>query len=871
MAEVVALTLWEIGAAWATDAAVFLFTNATAINTLALYTASAANGAHQKRKAAAAARRAYNDALQDRLVMTSTASAPRSRIYGRVRNADGVVFKGTHGTNSEFYTMVIALAGHQVDAIETVYANDVALTLDVDGYCQTAPYLVADNASISDPFALTSSGSVTLSTDPVASSVSLSWTEGTGAESASGQCTIVSVVGRVVTYSGGPTSSSGQANYQSATGTSYLRVRKFLGAPGQDLYSTLEPLVGTQVDTTDHFDGIACLVVTMEFNTDAYPAGVPGFSAVMRGAQVYDPRSSTTAWSENPALIARDWALYANGGGCVSGEINAAAFSAAANVCDVSTTFTTASGDETRPLYQCGIAIPLDSNPDEVLAEIVESMAGQWGWAGGMLTLRAGAYRAPVATITESWITDQSDIAVVNTATADLVNVMRPSLADAASHYTQVPAAEVRSASYIAADGRELAQELTLGAVTRTVHAQHVCGVLMREARDGLTVTLPCNLRAFALELFDVVAVTLDVFGWSAKEFEVMGWEFSLQGGVQLTLRETAAAIYTPDSLFLVATTSANTHLPDPTVVPQVTGVAATSNTTALSDNSIVSRLAVTWAAVASQAVAQSGRIEVQAIEATTTPLPDDWPAQPLQPGGATTVTISGVRANINYLVRVRAINSLGVRGKWSLQVLHQVAGPRQRRIYHQASAPSTGAADGDLWFDTDDSNKQYLRESGAWVSVRDSGIQAALDAAAAAEAAADGKIASYYQTSNPGPSSDGDLWFDSDDGNKQYVYTGGSWVLAADTRIGTALSDAADAQATADGKVTTFVSGATPTAEGIGDLWIDSANGNRIKRWSGSAWVLLPMGTAAIDTGAVTTVYDFAYQAGPLVRTNIA
>ena len=56
--------------------------------------------------------------LEDRLVMTATANGRRSRVYGRVRNVDGVVFKQTHGTHKQFYTLVISLAGHEVDAIE---------------------------------------------------------------------------------------------------------------------------------------------------------------------------------------------------------------------------------------------------------------------------------------------------------------------------------------------------------------------------------------------------------------------------------------------------------------------------------------------------------------------------------------------------------------------------------------------------------------------------------------------------------------------------------------------------------------------------------------------------------------------------------
>jgi len=874
MAETVAAALFDFafaeGSFAAFDVAAALTANAAVINSVALFAASSAYGGYQKRKAASAARDRFNASLEDRLVMTETAQAARSRVYGRVRNVDGVLFKGTHGTHSEFYTLVIALAGHEVDAIETVYANDVALTLDGSGYAQTAPYLKTAGDSRQETTTITTAGTFTLAATPIAGSVSASWTNGLGGDSADAGLFTVSVVGSVVTLSGGPAfSTTAYISYQVTQSDSYLRVRAYTGAPGQNLYTALEPLVGSQVQTTDHFDGIACLVVTMEYNTDAYPLGVPRFSAVMRGAKVNDPRTGTTAWSENPALIARDWSLYANGGGCSSSEINAAAFTAAANACDVSTSFLTDSGfTEVRPLYQCGIAIPLDANPDEALSEIVESMAGQWGWAGGALTLRAGVYRAPVTTITEDWITDATEITVVGTATADLVNVMRPTLADAANNYATAPAAEVRAASYVTADGRELVREVPLAGVTRVVHAQHVCGVLMREAREGLTVTLPCNLRAYQLELFDVVAVTLPTFGWSAKEMEVLGWEFSATGGVILTLRETAAAIYTPDTTFATLDLSPNTSLPNPLTVAQITGLSATSSSTA-QDVSIISRTTVSWTAVASEAVRQSGSIEVQYTEAALAMPSTDWPAAPPVPGDATSTTIPGLRSRVCYLFRVRAINSLGVRGPWSNHAAHQVAGPRSKTIWRQTSAPS-GAIDGDLWIDTDASNRQYLREAGAWMDVRDAGVQAALDAAAAAELLADGKITSYYQASNPGAANDGDLWFDTDDGNRQYVYASGTWALAADTRIGTALSNAATAQATADGKVTTFVAGSAPTAEGVGDLWLDSANGNQLKRWNGGAWVLLQIGTAAIAAGSITTVYDFAVVGGPVTQSTI-
>jgi len=132
-----------------------------------------------------------------------------------------------------------------------------------------------------------------------------------------------------------------------------------------------------------------------------------------------------------------------------------------------------------------------------------------------------------------------------------------------------------------------------------------------------------------------------------------------------------------------------------------------------------------------------------------------------------------------------------------------------KNHIYRQTTAPDGSVyplTEGDVWFDTDDGNKQYYWTGTAWVSVQDAGIAAAEAGAAAATAAAaaasaaaasataaaaaaaaaataaqttaDGKNKIYRQTTMPttGPFSEGDLWFDTDDDNKFYRYTSGAF-----------------------------------------------------------------------------------------------
>jgi hypothetical protein len=225
------------------------------------------------------------------------------------------------------------------------------------------------------------------------------------------------------------------------------------------------------------------------------------------------------------------------------------------------------------------------------------------------------------------------------------------------------------------------------------------------------------------------------------------------------------------------------------------------------------------------------------------------------------------------YYVRVRACNEQGF-GAWA------TAGPitlggltttdlaedlvteisAKTQTFMQDGIP-TSLAIGDLWIDTDDDNKYYRAacvganeiKAGEWEAARDAGIAAAIGAATTAQATADGKVYTFFQASIPTALGIGDLWLDSDDGNKLYraaiiganEIKAGEWEEVQDSDIGQAISDAADAQSTADGKIVSFYQDAEPTAEGVGDLWIDTNDGNKTYRWSGSAWV------SVIDAGA--------------------
>lgn len=706
-------------------------------------------------------RNAYNDSLRDRLVMLYTADGPRSRIYGRVRNVDGVLFKMPHGTNSEFYTFAVALGIGEVDAIETVYFNDTALVLNGNGnvtaelvydlgtcnitngspnvigigtlwsqskkvkagqwfigpsgatytiqsvtddthlvltanyagstdgaYTIQAPTSYATATRVTNQVDLVVSagaGSVDLGVIPVTGSIHISYSED---YVLMWQETIVissyTLNGSVVSVTGVPRDLTYTVTYQTDTSNYAVKITKHVGTAAQNLSTELLARgVSASFITSAHtFSGIAALVVTLSYSQDAFPGGVPNMSAVMRGSKVYDPRSpgSPNAWSRNPMLCALDWARYANGGNLALSEVAlGAAFNASANACDVSTNFNTVtpggvSATITVARYVCDTVISTATDVGQSLQEIVTSMAGQYGWVGGKLAMRAGYWRASVATITEDWISDADSISISpSTPPQDTYNIIHPSISDATRDYVNSPQPEVPvvgSNPYIAADGEDLPVDLAYGAVAWPHHASDISKVKILEGRQSVTVSLPLKNNGFILELFDVVTVVLPQYGWTvglAKTFEVLGWKYSLQGGPIVVLRETTAATYDAAATFSINDIHDNTQLPSPWSLARPSGLAAVPGAVEGEKSQLLTRTELSWTAYPDAAVLQSGQIEIQWI-AYSDFASGKWISAFVQ-GAATEYAIIGLAANEFFEFRIRAINSIGVRSDWSVQV----------------------------------------------------------------------------------------------------------------------------------------------------------------------------------------------------------
>jgi len=121
-----------------------------------------------------------------------------------------------------------------------------------------------------------------------------------------------------------------------------------------------------------------------------------------------------------------------------------------------------------------------------------------------------------------------------------------------------------------------------------------------------------------------------------------------------------------------------------------------------------------------------------------------------------------------------------------------------------------------------------------------------------------EGKITTtYYQNTIP-EGKEGDLWYATEavdiyEKGKIYRFNGEIWKILDDPDIKKAIENANQAQLTADKKIQTFYSNTEPTEDiGVGDLWINLSDKNKLHRYNGTNWT--PTYDTRIDELVETT-----------------
>lgn len=584
----------------------------------------------------------------------------------------------TNGTN-KFLHMVIPLAGHEVEEIGTVYLNDVALTLDADGWATNAPYAketttTATNTVSATLTSLARASNVVTGTTTGAHGFSVGervTINGTGDNAFKGTFTIATTpTSTTFTYAQtgvNQTKTSGTASVQRTNTTtstkSFARVRKKLGTADQEADPVMtSSIVGWSVN--HRLRGIAYVYVCLEFDNDVFPLGIPNVSAIVKGKKVFDPRTATTAWSDNAALCVRDYLSSAYGFGCDDDEINDDYFSASANICDESVTLA-AGGTQDR--YTCNGVVDTAVAPLDNLGSLVTSLAGAVTYVQGKFRLHAGAYDAPVMDIPITMLAGPVKVRA-RTPRKELFNAVKGTYVAPDKQWQPTDFPFVTNATYEAQDGGErIYKDLELPFTTDPERAQRIAKIILEKGRQGIVVEMAMMHHGMQLAVFDTVTVTNEQMGWDEKVFRVIKWSATGHGVVNVVLQEESSASYSWNSGEATTIDPApDTNLPNSLEVQPPGTPLVTETLYVTTDGSgVKTKATVAWPA-SNDGFLRDYQVEYALTTATSHTI-----------AGRTTATTMDILdlAPGQYRFRVKAMNTLGVSSEYSAAAIKTLFG----------------------------------------------------------------------------------------------------------------------------------------------------------------------------------------------------
>lgn len=457
-----------------------------------------------------------------------------------------------------------------------------------------------------------------------------------------------------------------------ATGTfaGYARVKKFLGLAAGERDMGLEAELPGVWTSSDVGKNIARLHVRLKHNPNLFPSGIPVITCKIKGKKVYDPRTGLTEWSNNSALCTADYLMDTRfGKGIALARVRTDDLSEAANICDETVVLADASA-EAR--YTCNGVINTDEDPDDVLASLAESMAGHVSDPGGKWTIRAGAWRAPEITLTDSHLVGAVSV-MPRLSRQETFNGVRGTFFSELNNWAPADFPAVKNDTYMAWDGGvRLWKDVAYRFTTSHATAQRLAKIELERGRQQITFSGPYMLKAMQCQPGDVIAINRDRLGWSGKYFEVTEWSFVIERGVngmpvlavKLVCRETAPGVWDwNDGEETTVDLAPNTTLLDARSVPTPAAPTLSTSNFVQADGSITPRLKVQWSEPSSSQVTNGGFVEIEYKKSADA----DWLVWATSLRGDLTLDyITDVLAGVSYDVRIRFRNVFGVRGSYS-------------------------------------------------------------------------------------------------------------------------------------------------------------------------------------------------------------
>ena len=461
---------------------------------------------------------------------------------------------------------------------------------------------------------------------------------------------------------------------------------------GQDNQAASDILSDTTNWGVNHkLSGVAYLAVRLQWDSDVF-SGIPNITAKVKGKKVYDPRTSTTAWSDNPALCIRDYLINTRyGKGLSTSALDDTSFEDAADDLDNFTVTPYTGGPSGVKLFKCNAIV---NTGDEIFKNLGDMLLGCKGflpYSNGVYSLYIDqSVASSVMTLDTSTII--GGIAIKSERKEDKFNRVVCKFPNPETKWEPDQAiwpdsGSTEETSFLSADGGEiLVEEIDLPTITNYYAARDFARIFCLRSRNALRCSLQATSEALNLRIGDRVSVTHPTPSWTAKPFQVEEISLEYDGTVNLQLVEYDSTIYAYDPASEEQTYD-DTDLPDPFTVAAVTGLSATAGAEGQSDGTVNAYVDISWTS-SDDSFVEFYDVEVVGDELSFT---SQSFFEKVVSDNSTTyeVRVVGLTSQIDYIAKVTAVNSAGIRSstvQTSFTAVRDTVAP---------SAPTNGGADG--------------------------------------------------------------------------------------------------------------------------------------------------------------------------------
>ncbi|EMB3081240.1 DUF1983 domain-containing protein [Providencia rettgeri] len=286
-------------------------------------------------------------------------------------------------------------------------------------------------------------------------------------------------------------------------------------------------------------ENLAWLRITLKYDAEKFPYGVPNVKAEMWGKEVFDPRIGKDVWTDNGVLLALDY--YRSYLNVPDLELNLDEFKTAA---DLSYEPVVTPEGNTEPRYTINGAYELSESPSSLLDHMHRCIAAEPTYVAGKHGILMQAYNGPaVLRIEPNQIIDTVNI-TPELALRDATNAIYGTFVDAEQQYVKTDFEPIIIDEWVEEDGLEIKENIDYRFVTSPYQAARLSNLYLRKKRAGRRIQLKMDMDGYAYRPGDVVLLNLPQIGIQNFECRVAEWKFHPQEGVDILLEEDGAYIY---------------------------------------------------------------------------------------------------------------------------------------------------------------------------------------------------------------------------------------------------------------------------------------------------------------------------------------